>query len=93
MRARIEQMIDGLSSGRVLTLIRYREVDHAVHSFEFQLYRSEEPQYRLIERFESGVVQEEFMDIAAIAVLCNWLLYLKFEVNLYSPYTKNSEEN
>ena len=91
MRARIEDMIDGLSAGKIVTLMRYRESDHAVHSFEFQLIRTEEPQYRVIERFESGVVQEEFMDIGSIGVLCNWLLYLKFDANIYSPYNNNED--
>ena len=84
-------MLDGLSAGKILTLIRYREHDHAVHCFEFQLYRREDPQYRIIERFESGIVQEDYMDIEAIGVLCNWLLYLKFEANLYSPYNNNED--
>jgi len=83
--------MDGLARGMILTLIRYREHDHAVHCFEFQLYRREDPQYRLIERFESGVVQEEFVDIAAIGILCSWLLHLRFDANLYEPY--NNEDN
>lgn len=91
MRGNIESMLDGLSTGKILTLMRYRESDQAVHSFEFQLIRTEEPQYRVIERFESGIVQEEFMDIGSIGVLCNWLLYLKFDVNIYAAQNNNED--
>lgn len=85
-RASIGILLDGLTGGKVLTLIRYREHDHAIHCFEFQLARNEDPQFRCVERFEDGLVQEDFMDIQAIAILCNWLLYLNFEPNLYTPY-------
>lgn len=91
MKGKIEDMFDGLTSGKIVTLMRYRESDHAVHSFEFQLIRTEEPQYRVIERFESGIVQEEFMDIGSIGVLCNWLLYLKFDVNIYAAQNNNED--
>ena len=88
----IETLIDGLASGQVLTLLRYRTHDHAIHCFEFQLARDEDPHFRCVERFENGLVQEDFMDMHAIAILCNWLLYLNFEPNLFSPYS-DSEEN
>ena len=90
-RASIGILLDGLTGGKVLTLIRYREYDHALHSFEFQLERSEDPQFRCVERFENGIAQEEYMDIQAIAMLCNWLLYLNFQPNLYTPYSDNEE--
>ena len=84
-------MLDGLASGKVLTLIRYREHDHAIHCYEFQLVRKEEPQFSCVERFEDGLVQEEYMDLQAIGILCNWLLYLNFQPNLYTPYSDNED--
>ena len=90
-RASIGILLDGLASGKVLTLIRYREHDHAIHCYEFQLVRKEEPQFSCVERFEDGLVQEEYMDLQAIGILCNWLLYLNFEPNLYTPYSDNED--
>lgn len=90
-RASIGILLDGLASGKVLTLIRYREHDHAIHCYEFQLVRKEEPQFSCVERFEDGLVQEEYMDLQAIGILCNWLLYLNFQPNLYTPYSDNED--
>lgn len=90
-RASIGILLNGLASGKVLTLIRYREHDHAIHSYEFQLIRKEEPQFSCVERFEDGLVQEEYMDLQAIGILCNWLLYLNFQPNLYTPYSDNED--
>ena len=84
--------MDGLSRGRVLTMIRYRECDHAVHSFTFSISdHVQSTRYRLIERFENGIVQEEFIDVEAVAVLCNWLLYLQFDANMYAAQNNNED--
>tara|TARA_R100001594_G_scaffold36904_1_gene66767 strand:+ start:248 stop:538 length:291 start_codon:yes stop_codon:yes gene_type:complete len=86
-RVKMTDIVDGLETGKCIHLIRFREADGATHSFEFQLLRKKHPQFRFIERFENDRVQEEFLDLDAVLVMCNWLLYLKFDVNIISPYT------
>ena len=76
VRVRITDIVDGLETGKCIHLIRFREADGATHSFEFQLLRKKHR------------VQEEFLDLDAVLVMCNWLLYLKFDVNIISPYTE-----
>jgi len=71
-----------LTAGKIVELKRVRLSDSAEHSFTFQLFRHQDPQYLLVEQFENGTVQEEFVDIEAILLLCNWLLKLKFKAKI-----------
>lgn len=86
--SRIERIMYALTEGRIVEMKRFRTVDNAEHRFTFQLFRHKDPQYLLIEEFENGTVQEEFVDIEAILLLCNWLLKLKFKAKIIDLKTR-----
>ena len=79
-----------LLDGRTINLIRYRPTDLSEHRFSF-VYESSERRYRLSERYEGDLVQEEYHDLEVVEILIEWLLKLRFEANIWSKEDKGGE--
>ena len=74
---------EALLEGKTINLIRYRSTDLSEHRFSF-VYESSERRYRLSERYEGDLVQEEYHDLEVVEILIEWLLKLRFEANIWS---------